>query len=62
MTEKTKGYIRHYDRDMCEDCVFYDSNFNSAPHQKWRTLCTFLDEPFDVYQYDYCDEFKKYEP
>ena len=55
--KKTKGFIPHWDRKMCEDCVFMKW-VGSGSRKQQMTYCTKIEPNFMVTLEDVCDEFE----
>jgi hypothetical protein len=55
--KRTKGFIHHWDRNMCEDCVFMKRIGLGSISQKTPT-CTKIEPHFTVMLEDVCDEFE----
>lgn len=55
--EKPKGYKKHFERDSCESCVYFQYNQN-LPKQERIMLCNCVTPSFEVYIDDICGEYK----
>lgn len=56
---RPKGYVHHYDRDMCEDCMFFKWVGSGSRNQQ-DTMCTKIEPNFHVFLEDVCDEFEEF--
>lgn len=53
-----KGYVRHYDRNSCDSCEFFQYDNKKAPQER-KMVCAKVTPNVEVYYDDVCDEYKK---
>ncbi len=57
MTNRPNGFTPHYERKMCEDCIFMKF-VGSGSRSQQMTYCTKIEPNFIVMLEDVCDEYE----